>query len=129
LKKNRGKTGKEVISRFTTDFKTNGEFYTDSNGRQLLKRIRNKRPSWDVELLEPVAGNYFLEFFMFNYIQIWILYIGNYYPVTNIIGIKDGSSKKEMYVLTDRVQGGSSLNDGQIELMVQLYGIFNYNGI
>lgn len=27
-----------MISRFDTPMKTNGEFYTDSNGREILKR-------------------------------------------------------------------------------------------
>ena len=30
--------GKEVISKIVTDLKTNNVFYTDSNGRELLKR-------------------------------------------------------------------------------------------
>ncbi|XP_077291379.1 lysosomal alpha-mannosidase-like isoform X2 [Arctopsyche grandis] len=92
------KVGKEVISRFTTDFKSENTFYTDSNGRQLLKRILNKRPTWKLDVHEPVSGNY--------------------YPVTSMISIKDESSKKSLFVLTDRSQGGSSLKDGQIELMV-----------
>lgn len=48
--------GKEVVSKFTTNFKTDGAFYTDSNGRQLLKRVRNQRPTWDLELEEPISG-------------------------------------------------------------------------
>lgn len=55
------KIGKEVIMRYSTDFENNGVFYTDSNGRQMLKRIRNKRPTWDLDIVEPVAGeNHFL---------------------------------------------------------------------
>ena len=30
--------GKEVINKITTDLKTDKLFYTDSNGRELLKR-------------------------------------------------------------------------------------------
>ena len=32
-------TGQEIVSHFETDFKTNNVFYTDSNGRQTLKRL------------------------------------------------------------------------------------------
>lgn len=32
--------------------------------------------------------------------------------------IKDVNSKRELAFLTDRAQGGSSLKDGQVELMV-----------
>lgn len=41
---------------------------------------------------------------------------GNYYPVTSKIMIKDNDF--ELAVLTDRAEGGSSLEDGQVELMV-----------
>lgn len=41
---------------------------------------------------------------------------GNYYPVTNKIFIKDAS--KQLTVLTDRAQAGSSLSSGAIELLV-----------
>uniref|UniRef100_A0A5F9CDH8 Alpha-mannosidase n=1 Tax=Oryctolagus cuniculus TaxID=9986 RepID=A0A5F9CDH8_RABIT len=44
------KWGKEVISRFDTPLDTKGYFYTDSNGREILKRRRNYR-QW--------AGNYY----------------------------------------------------------------------
>ena len=38
--------GKEVISRFDTNLKTNGVFYTDANGREMQRRKRNYRPTW-----------------------------------------------------------------------------------
>lgn len=41
---------------------------------------------------------------------------GNYYPVNSRIYIKDNNY--QMTVLNDRSQGGTSLVDGQIELMV-----------
>uniref|UniRef100_M3Y0G5 Alpha-mannosidase n=1 Tax=Mustela putorius furo TaxID=9669 RepID=M3Y0G5_MUSPF len=88
--------GKEVISRFDTVLDTKGLFYTDSNGREILERRRDYRPTWKLNQTEPVAGNY--------------------YPVNSRIYIRDG--KTQLTVLTDRSQGGSSLKDGSVELMV-----------
>ncbi|KER25430.1 hypothetical protein T265_07111 [Opisthorchis viverrini] len=75
-----------------------GEFFTDSSGRQLIRRIRTKN------LHDPIASNY--------------------YPVINRILIKGaGETSPEspplaLAVYTDRPQGGSSLEQGQLELMV-----------
>ena len=41
---------------------------------------------------------------------------GNYYPVNNMISIQD--AKTQFVVVTDVSQGGSSLNSGEVELMV-----------
>ncbi|GAB1293420.1 Lysosomal alpha-mannosidase [Apodemus speciosus] len=51
--------GKEVISRFDTPMKTKGQFFTDSNGREILKRRDDYRPTWTLNQTEPVAGNYY----------------------------------------------------------------------
>lgn len=75
---------------------TNLTFYTDSNGREMLERVKDYRPTFNVTLQEPVAGNY--------------------YPVTTRISLKDDTN--QFSVITDRAQGGSSLEDGEIELMV-----------
>ncbi|XP_063233743.1 lysosomal alpha-mannosidase-like isoform X2 [Bacillus rossius redtenbacheri] len=91
-------SGKEVISRFSTSLASQGEFRTDSNGRESLLRRRNHRPTWSVQLEEPVSGNY--------------------YPVTSVIALQDEGAGLRLAVLTDRAQGGSSLRDGQLELMV-----------
>ncbi|XP_036596650.1 lysosomal alpha-mannosidase-like [Trichosurus vulpecula] len=88
--------GKEVISLFDSQLETGGRFYTDSNGREILERRRDHRPTWDLKQTEPVAGNY--------------------YPVNSRIYITDGQI--QLTVLTDRSQGGSSLRDGSLELMV-----------
>lgn len=88
--------GKEVISRFDTPMKTKGQFFTDSNGREIMKRRDNYRPTWTLNQTEPVAGNY--------------------YPVNTRIYITDG--QMQLTVLTDRSQGGSSLQNGSLELMV-----------
>lgn len=47
---------------------------------------------------------------------------GNYYPVTSKLVIRDEAADVELAVLTDRAQGGSSLKDGEIELMVWVVG-------
>ena len=87
----------EMISRFSTGWSTHGEFFSDANGRQTMRRQRNFRPTWNVTVTEPVAGNY--------------------YPVTSFISLR--GEEGVLSVLPDRAQGGSSLQDGQIELMVR----------
>ena len=54
--------GKEVIMRYNRDnFPTEGKFWTDSNGRQDMERVRGKRASFTLDNAEdePVAANYF----------------------------------------------------------------------
>ncbi|KAK8672388.1 hypothetical protein V6N13_110760 [Hibiscus sabdariffa] len=88
--------GKEVATQITTSLESNKTFYTDSNGRDFVKRIRDFRTDWDLEVNQPVAGNY--------------------YPITLGIYIQD--KEKEFSVLVDRSLAGSSVVDGQIELML-----------
>lgn len=38
---------------------TGDTFYTDSNGREYLKRVRDFRPTWNLTVTEPVSGNYY----------------------------------------------------------------------
>mmetsp|Transcript_17543 Transcript_17543/g.43147 ORF Transcript_17543/g.43147 Transcript_17543/m.43147 type:complete len:409 (+) Transcript_17543:696-1922(+) len=90
--------GKEVVSRFTSPIQSSGTFYTDSNGREFMQRRKNYRPSWDLDVYEPVAGNY--------------------YPVNAAIYVEDASKAQGMAISVDRSQGGASLHDGSIELMV-----------
>ncbi|KAI4470603.1 alpha-mannosidase [Holotrichia oblita] len=97
--------GVEVVTQFVTKRLSNGVFYTDSNGKQMVKRIRNFREMYTYTDEEPISGNY--------------------YPITSNIVLKDGGSDDcspgknlEIAILNDRAQGGSSLEDGQMELMV-----------
>jgi hypothetical protein len=89
--------GKEIVMRYKTDIVSKGIFFTDSNGREFQRRQRNQRPTWDLSVYEPVAGNY--------------------YPVNSAIYVEDDESA--LAVLVDRSQGGASLADGSVELMVQ----------
>ncbi|ESO12620.1 hypothetical protein HELRODRAFT_187930, partial [Helobdella robusta] len=90
------RVGKEVISSFETSIKSEDVFYTDANGREMLKRVRNYRPTWNFENTEPVSGNYF--------------------PVNSRIYIQDPSKNIQLTVLNDRSQGGASLKEGHLEL-------------
>ncbi|XP_049819511.1 lysosomal alpha-mannosidase-like isoform X2 [Aethina tumida] len=92
--------GNEIISRFTvSDFDNDQVFYTDSNGRELIRREINKRPDYTYDpSYEPIASNY--------------------YPVTSRILIRDEAKNLEVAVLNDRSQAGSSLDNGELELMV-----------
>jgi len=92
--------GKEVVSKWTTSIASDGHFFTDSNGREFQDRKRGDHiifgpdhPNTD----EPVSGNY--------------------YPVNAAIFIED--SVHSFGCVVDRSQGGSSLTDGSLELMIQ----------
>ncbi|XP_068153638.1 lysosomal alpha-mannosidase-like [Drosophila tropicalis] len=90
-------TAREIVTLFKSGISSNGVFYTDSNGREMLKREKNKRESFEADLSEqPISGNY--------------------YPVTSRIALQDGN--KRLAILTDRAQGGSSINNGELELML-----------
>lgn len=88
--------GKEIVTRFNSELENDGMFFTDSNGREFLKRKRSERNTWTLQEFEPIAGNY--------------------YPVNTAIYIEDNNAS--IAVLTDRSQGGSSIVDGTVELMV-----------
>ncbi|MQL93981.1 hypothetical protein Taro_026636 [Colocasia esculenta] len=90
------KIGKEVVTQITTHMTNDRTFYTDSNGRDFIKRIRDYRTDWDLEVHQPVAGNY--------------------YPIN--LGIYMVDNSLEFSVLVDRSVGGSSISDGQLELML-----------
>ncbi|XP_034669855.1 lysosomal alpha-mannosidase-like isoform X4 [Drosophila subobscura] len=88
---------KEVITVFDSGISSDGTFYTDSNGRETIKRERDKREDFTPDLEnQPTSGNY--------------------YPVTSRIYLQD--NKKRMVLLNDRSQGGTSMNDGELELML-----------
>ena len=88
--------GKEIIIRYNTNINSGSKYYTDANGREVLERIRDHRPTWDYIVDEPISGNY--------------------YPINSRIWIRDQS--RQLTVLTDRSEGGGSMFDGSIEIMV-----------
>ncbi|WCJ28982.1 Alpha-mannosidase [Euphorbia peplus] len=88
--------GKEVITQMTTKMVTKKVFYTDSNGRDFLERIRDHRADWNLSVNQPQAGNY--------------------YPIN--LGMYIADKESELSVLVDRAVGGASIADGQLELML-----------
>ncbi|CAF4942856.1 unnamed protein product [Pieris macdunnoughi] len=90
--------GKEVFIRYSTDLNNDGVFYTDSNGRQTLKRIKNRRATYEPYNIDEIAGNF--------------------YPVTSKIYIEDTEKDIRFAVFNDRSQGGTSLIPGTIDLMI-----------
>ncbi|XP_070684120.1 lysosomal alpha-mannosidase [Pempheris klunzingeri] len=88
--------GKEVITRLDTSIKTDEYFYTDSNGREVLQRRTDFRPTWHLKQSEPIAGNY--------------------YPINSRAFIKDDTD--QLTVVTDRSQGGGSIQNGSLEIML-----------
>ncbi|CAH8649400.1 unnamed protein product [Heterobilharzia americana] len=103
---------RELVIRYTVN---NGHALVNESGRRLIKRVRNKRIDWNLPVNFTETENV----------------SGNYYPVINRIMLKNilldepnqrqGKDDKVPFALavyTDRAQGGTSLHDGQIELML-----------
>lgn len=91
--------GKEIviiIEPRNLKIKNDGVFFTDSNAFEWIKRQLNKRKTWEYVVTDPVAGNY--------------------YPVVSSIAIV--GSGKALVVTSDRSVGGSSLEQNQIEIML-----------
>jgi lysosomal alpha-mannosidase len=77
--------GRDIALRFSTGLNSRSVFYTDANGRHMMRRERDYRPTWDLNVTEPIAGNY--------------------YPVTAAAVLRDEQDDAEFTVLTDRAQG------------------------
>ncbi len=93
--------GKELVTVYnvpTSTINNNGTWKTDSNGRDSIVRKRNYRSSWNYTVNEPVAGNYV--------------------PINAFIYASDISTGTTLNVAVDRSQGGASLADGELEIML-----------
>lgn len=90
---------KDVIARYNvTGWDTNASWQTDSNCREMQPRVRNVRPTYKSTTYNPISANY--------------------YPVGCAIRMKDSSSRYSLTVVNDRAQGGGSITDASLELMV-----------
>ncbi|VDP10328.1 unnamed protein product [Soboliphyme baturini] len=128
---------KEVITRYSSGISNQGEFYTDSNGHQSVRRKHPKMvmpDQFDNVSREFNLANATVFFPDQSFQQHNVVHSrrrnfqltfsadkdeslsANYYPVTRYIYIKDHDLA--MAVINDRSQGGSSVKDGSIELML-----------
>lgn len=78
----------ELIMRFNSDLKSEDTFFTDLNGYQMIKRKRYQKL--------PLQANY--------------------YPIPSMAYIQDSSSR--LTLITRTPLGGSSLQSGQLEIMM-----------
>ena len=92
-------SGKEIVVRYSTGLASDGKWLTDSNGRELLERTRDKRMYYTLNLTEPQAANM--------------------HPIQTAIAVRDASDAgPQLTVTPDRSQAGTSLVDGQLEMLV-----------
>ena len=54
-----GVKGKCVVDRRCVLLCEGDTLYTDANGREYLKRVRNVRPTWNLTVTQPESGNYY----------------------------------------------------------------------
>merc|ERR1719210_2682119 len=76
------------------------EFWTDSNGRQMIRRVQDTRFSYDLQdgaKWEPVSSNY--------------------YPINSAVTTKM-SNGDILDILTDRSQGTTKISKDVVEIMV-----------
>ncbi|EER10964.1 lysosomal alpha-mannosidase, putative [Perkinsus marinus ATCC 50983] len=95
--------GKEAVLLLDTDINNHdGDFVTDSNGRDWVHRRVNYRKDWQLNVTDPVAMNY--------------------YPINSGLRISDqvgeGSNARQLTLVPDRAHGGASLLPGQLEIMI-----------
>ena len=89
--------GREIVSRINTSIASNGILLTDSNGREMLSRKRDFRPTWNFSNTEEVAGNY--------------------YPINSAVALTDAKTA-QLTLLVDRACGAGSISDGELEVMI-----------
>ena len=91
--------GKEIVSDVNTSLNNKAFFRTDSNGRQDILRKRYHRSSYNYDpKKEPISSIY--------------------YPINARISLRDQEQNVQMTLLVDRSCGGSSIRDGQLEVML-----------
>ena len=103
-----GSEGKEVVLVFQSEkIKNHGIFYTDSQGRGLIRREQDKRPHFDLDVTDPVSGNF--------------------YPINTMVVMNGTSSPFSVAVTPDRPMGVASLKSGELTFLLHRRLLFDDN--
>lgn len=89
--------GKEIITKLKSSISHEEVFYTGLNGREMMKRVRKERDFFRTNDTEGVPSNYYL---------------------INGRLVLEGDGAR-LVLLNDRTQGGSSTEEGALELTLQ----------
>ena len=80
------------------------QIFTDSQGINMMQRIKDTRPNYKYELTEKVSSNF--------------------YPITAVASLYDIENKKnKISIYSDRAQSAGVVNKGQIQLICQRFSI------
>lgn len=90
--------GREVVAKWSFDGIDNQDtFYTDSNGLEMQKRVKDSRPDFTLDTKMKVNDNY--------------------YPINSAIAMRDTTKNIQVTVMNQHSQGGGVIQKGTIELM------------
>jgi len=74
------------------------EIYTDSQGINMLKRIKDTRPNYKYELTEKITSNF--------------------YPITSVVSLHETENENNMIsIYSDRAQSVGVIDKGQIQIL------------
>ena len=82
------------------------QIFTDSEGINMMKRIKDIRPNYKYELTEKVTSNF--------------------YPITSVVSLcETENTKNKISIYSDRAQSAGFMNTGQIQLICQRFSTGN----
>ena len=78
------------------------QIFTDSQGINMMQRIKDTRPNYKYEITEKVSSNF--------------------YPITSVVSIYETEKEKnKISIYSDRAQSAGVIKDGQIQLICQRF--------
>jgi lysosomal alpha-mannosidase len=93
-----GDNGREVVMQLRTDIASDRTWYTDSEGLEMQKRVKNTRFNFPYETLQPVASNFM--------------------PVNTHVKMNATAGGRNIAVMADRSRATASLDDGALEFLM-----------